>query len=104
MKDINFKYIFDEDYNPQYVNGAFGGVGPQGEIIIHFYCERGAMPYQVDHTLDDNGHIGEPVKVKPDDLEDSFVRFVQSGIILDRTHANNIYAWLGKILGENNEE
>lgn len=28
MRDINFKYVFDDNYNPQYVNGAFGGVGP----------------------------------------------------------------------------
>lgn len=27
---IKFKYIFKDDYNPKYVNGAFGGISPQG--------------------------------------------------------------------------
>ena len=104
MKDINFKYIFEDNYNPQYVNGAFGGIGPQGEIIIHFYCERGAIPIKVNHEVDDEGRVSAPVSVKPDDLEESFVRCIQSGIILDRTHAVNLYNWLGRVLGESNEE
>lgn len=104
MMDINFKYIFDDNYNPQYANGAFGGIGPQGEVIIHFYCERGAIPYQVDHKVDDEGVVGAPVSVKPDDLEKSFVRVIQSGVILDRTHAINLYNWLGRVLGESDEK
>ena len=103
-KEISFKYIFEKDYNPQYVNGAFGGVGPQGEIIIHFYCERGAIPYQVNHEIDDDGHISTPISVEPDDLEKSFVRYIQSGVILDKDHAVNVYKWLGKVLGESNEK
>ncbi len=37
---FKFKYVFDDDYNPKYVNGAFGGVNPQGEINLNFYMER----------------------------------------------------------------
>ena len=104
MKDIDFKYVFDEKYNPQYVNGAFGGTGPQGEVIIHFYVERGAIPYQVSHEIGEDGHLSESVKVKPEDFDQKFIRFIQSGIILDKKHAVDVYKWLGKILGENNEE
>ena len=104
MSELDFKYIFDDNYNPQYVNGAFGGIGPQGEIVIHFFCERGAIPYKVKHTLDDNGKLGKLVTVKPEDIENLFVRYIQSGIILDREHALNIYNWLGTVLGESNEK
>lgn len=104
MQDINFKYIFDNDYNPKYVNGAFGGIGPQGEIVMHFYYERGAIPYQINHNIEENGSLSAPTDVKPDDIDKSFVRFIQSGVILDRKHATEIYNWLGRVLGENNEE
>lgn len=30
-KKIEFKYIFEKDYNPKYVNGAFGGMSPTGK-------------------------------------------------------------------------
>lgn len=103
MNDINFKYIFSEDYNPQYVNGAFGGIGPKGEIIIHFYCERGAVPYQVKHHLDESGHLLDPVYIEPEDFEGSFVRYIQSGVILDRARAIEIYNWLGNMLGNDDE-
>lgn len=104
MKDISFKYIFNDDYNPQYVNGAFGGTGSQGEIVIHFYAERGAVPKRVDHTINDTGELGAPIKVYPDDCNQTFVRYIQSGIILDKKHATDIYHFLGKILGEQNEK
>ena len=42
--------------------------------------------------------------MKPDDLEESFVRVIQSGVILDRTHAINLYNWLGRVLGESDEK
>ncbi len=104
MRDISFKYIFDNDYNPKYVNGAFGGKGPQGEIIIHFYCERGAIPCKVKHNIEENGSLSVPTDVEPTDIEKLFVRFIQSGVILDRKHATEIYDWLGRVLGEYNEE
>ena len=104
MKDIHFKYVFDKEYNAKYVNGAFGGVGPQGEIIIHFFCERGAIPYEVQQTVDDNGLLSDPTSVEPTDFDQTFVRIVQSGIIMDRAHALSVYKWLGGILGETNEK
>jgi len=41
---ITYKYIFEKDYNPLYVNGAQGGINPLGEIVIDFYLERNAIP------------------------------------------------------------
>lgn len=40
LDKINFKYKFSDAYNPVYVNGAYGGVNPRGEIVINFYFER----------------------------------------------------------------
>lgn len=103
MSDLNFKYIFDNEYNPKYVNGAYGGVGPQGEVVINFYFERGAMPKKICQEVDNNGKLGELKYTEPDNIEKTFIRYVQSGIIVDNKHARDIYNLLGRILGEINE-
>ncbi|MFC0297755.1 hypothetical protein [Geobacillus jurassicus] len=43
-KVVHFKYLFPDDYNPVYVNGAHGGISPQGEIVVNFYFERRPLP------------------------------------------------------------
>lgn len=31
---LTFKYIFDDDYNPTFANGVYGGVTPSGEFVL----------------------------------------------------------------------
>ena len=35
--ELTFKYIYTYDYNPDYVNGAHGGISPRGELVVNFY-------------------------------------------------------------------
>jgi len=42
---IKFKYVFDPLYNPRFINGAYGGMNNTGEIVVHFFFERAALPY-----------------------------------------------------------
>lgn len=95
-KKIIFKYIFEDNYNPVYVNGAFGGINTQGEIVANFYLERMALPNATTHLLDPNGNIGELINVDPKDLGESFVRFVQSGIVLNLDSAKQLRDWLSE--------
>jgi hypothetical protein len=98
-QNIKFKYIFEDDYNPKYVNGAQGGINPKGEIIINFYVERAALPKSVTHSLEDN-KLSRDTVTEPEDLKDSLVRYVQNGIILDIRSAKEIYNWLGRHIDE----
>ncbi len=93
---IRFKYIFSEDYNPKYVNGAYGGINPRGEIVVTFFMERSAMPKSQTFLLK-NGKPDKELSAerKPEDLQESVVRFVQNGIILDHKNAKEIHKWLG---------
>lgn len=94
---VNFKFIFSDDYNPKYANGAIGGVAPTGEIVINFYQERAALPNEQTFAIDHNsGSIGEEVSAHPADYQSSFVRFVQAGITLDVNKAKDIHHWLGE--------
>lgn len=95
-KKVKCKYIFADDYNPVCVNGAYGGVNPQGEIVINFYFERAALPYSQTYEVKGNELTEVEAEREPRDISDSFVRFVSTGIILDYRHAKNIYEWLGE--------
>ncbi|MCH7413209.1 DUF3467 domain-containing protein [Belliella sp. R4-6] len=93
------KYIFKDDYNPKYVNGAFGGLGPQGEFIINFYFERVPLPNSQTFEIIDGNSVQEiENERKPLDHEQSLVRVVENGIIMDYQHAKEIHRWLGEHL------
>lgn len=34
---LKFKYKFPENFNPTYTNGVYGGIAPQGEIVMNFF-------------------------------------------------------------------
>ena len=51
------KFIFSEDYNPLYINGAFGTVGANGEVMVTFYHDR--LPVPRTSTLVLNGSYAE---------------------------------------------
>lgn len=94
---IKFKYIFKDDYNPKYVNGAFGGISPQGEIVLNFYLERVALPRSQTYSVKEGMVLSEITEERePGDHGTSVVRFVENGIVLDLAHAEDIHRWLGE--------
>jgi len=97
---VKCKYVFDEDYNTKYVNGAQGGVNVQGEIIINFYLERHALPKSQTFKIDEIGAVQEelPEEAEPIDLNQSFIRYIQNGVIMNYAVAKQIHIWLGKHL------
>jgi len=41
---IKFIYGKSEDLQPVYINGAYGGISPKGELICSFYFEHPSIP------------------------------------------------------------
>jgi hypothetical protein len=98
--ELKFKYIFDYGYNPVYVNGAHGGVSPRGELVMNFYLERMALPESISHEINPNGTIGKETAAEPDDLAQSMVRFIESGVVMNYQNARELHLWLGERLKE----
>lgn len=92
---IKVKYKYADDYNPQYVNGAHGGINVQGEIVANFYFERVPMPNSITHEVTKEGGLGNIVATEPEDLTKSVLRYVQSGIVMNLEVAKQIHKWLG---------
>lgn len=105
--DIKFKYLFDKNYDPDYVNGIYGGINPTGELVIHFFLERIPLPYEESVNLDAGGEaFGETFVVAPDEYK--FIRSIKSGVVLNKNTAKTLLDWLQTVIpemedGENNE-
>lgn len=99
-QSLKFKYIFSDDYNPVYINGAQGGVNPQGEIIANFYLERLALPTSQTQEVTKEGHLGAVTCSEPADLNKSFVRFIKNGIVMNLQTARIIHTWLGNLIDQ----
>lgn len=96
MDKVKCKYIFDDNYNPKYVNGAYGGINSRGEIIVNFFLERMPLPNIQTFSLKE-GNIDSEIsgEREPEDHATSLVRMVENGIILNYTNAREIHRWLG---------
>lgn len=99
---VKFKYIFDDAYNPKYVNGAFGGITPNGEVVVNFYFERAGLPIEQEFKLQEDGSIGELCASEPEEFK--FVRYVQGGITMSQTDARGVAEWLLGMLNEGKED
>jgi len=97
---VRFKYVFAEDYNPIYANGAWGGINPDGEIVINFYLQRLALPDSVTHSVGPEGRVGAQMKQEPESQKHTFVRYVTNGVVLDLKHAKTIRDWLDKHIAD----
>lgn len=93
--ELRAKYIFNEDFEPDYITGAFGGILPSGDLSIEFYLERTPIPYETIQSLTEEGKIdGDLIVTSPDPTDFKIRRTIKSGVIMNPTTAYNIYKWL----------
>jgi len=95
-KKMKYKYIFKDEYNPVYVNGAHGGISTRGEIIINFFLERHGVPYSQTHKIEDDGLLGAEIEREPKDYSAKMIRYVENGIVLNYQTAVQIRDFLDR--------
>ena len=98
--EINFNYIYNYSYNPSYANGVQGGFSPRGELVMHFYQERPALPKELTHEITPEGGIGALVESDPKNLNGTMVRFVEAGVTMNFQTAAMVHSWLGEQLAQ----
>ena len=99
-KQITFKYVFPDNYNPVYSNGAFGGISAQGELIINFFLERSPIPSSVTNVINADGSLGEIVALDPETEKETILRYVSADVVVNEERARALYAWIGNQLQE----
>lgn len=98
--EVKFKYYFDDDYDPEYVNGAYGGQTPNGELVIHFFMDRFPIPYEITQGFTEDGALDENnIQIVPS-IDSKVRRRVKTGVIMSPDTAHGIYNWLKMRLKE----
>lgn len=100
MDAFDIKYIFPDDYNPKYANGAWGGISPRGDLIVNFFLERMPLPTKETYELRPEGNLGQRLNSDPEGIETTMIRFIQSGLVLNLENAISIHQWLGNKIEE----
>lgn len=90
---VNFKYKFPEDFNPVYINGAYGGSTPQGELVMNFYLERQPIPYSETVELEENDLLSDRRTLTPENHNLNIIRYISSGIVMNLETAKEIQRW-----------
>lgn len=94
--EFKYKYVIPEHLRDLYVNGMWGGVTPRGEIHMHFYNERHAIPKSVTCEIDKKGEIKGIVS---QEAGGDAARIVQASIVMDYQTAVAMRDWLNDRIG-----
>jgi len=95
MKDakknsIQIKFDKSKNYNMYAATGAWGGVGPQGEIICHFFVEHQKIPEDLEIEIEENSGKSKEIRKEANKL----VRDIQCTIVMRPDIAKSIAEWL----------
>jgi hypothetical protein len=94
-KQLRFHYIKSASYRVVHVDGAHGGITPQGGIFAGIFSERLPIPLSVVHALKDDGSLGDEIMAERKS-RDGVVREVEVGLEMNLHIAEQIHEWLGK--------
>ena len=88
---VSFKYIFPSDLKELHVNGAFGGVAPDGMIRMALYSERQAIPNVEKRLMNPDKTLGDQ---KEEEKKYEYVRIVQASLVFNDNVATSFINWL----------
>ncbi len=90
-QNISFKYKFQENYNPVYTNGVYGGFNASGDLVANFFFERSPIPREEVFDI----YSGKPIEPDISDVPiPSIIRSIQTGIVINLDTAKVIRDWL----------
>jgi hypothetical protein len=95
---IKFVYDKREEMQPVYVNGAFGGISPKGELICSFYFEHPDIPQEQRMPLV-NGKVQSAQEVRVgrvshDTDEVVMIRDIKAILIIPVQEISSIATWM----------
>lgn len=98
-KKICYEYQVDNTAKLKYTHGVWGGINPQGEIELNFYCENDKPPTMTERLVESDGSLGlERVSTDINQEEDSrtVIRNIHTKILVNYHTARALLEWLGE--------
>jgi len=97
--DVFCVYLKAKDFRTFYVNGAYGGLSPKGEVTLNFYFEKFPLPKRTGIKLSPEGKVLAQQHELPLPEEYWTEREVQTSVVLNIEEARNFADWLTRIVG-----
>jgi hypothetical protein len=88
---VKFNHKFPDDYRIVAVNGAWGGISPRGDLLMHFFIEHKTVPDQEIKSLKEDGSFDDS-KDFPTEIE--IDRKMQIGVMMPREQAASLAHWI----------
>ncbi len=82
QKTITIHNIKSGNFRQFFVNGAYGGLTPQGYLNLNFYSERNPIPKGTVYELDENNVLGNEIENLTDSKEGA-IREFEIGVFMD---------------------
>lgn len=95
---VKFIYSKHEDYKLYYINGAYGGLTPRGDLICNFFFEYKELPKDEEHVVEGDKLVPKPKKI--DSGPHEVVRDIKTGVIMTPGQAENFANWLNEKVAE----
>ena len=76
-----------------HVDGAFGGITPQGIINVSFFCERGPIPKSSEYEVLEGGKLGKLIQNAPES-KTGILREFEMGVYMSVPVAKALIALL----------
>jgi len=93
-RSVRFVYTQSPDYRIAAANGAYGGLTPQGDYLIEFYCERAQSPIVDEHRILPEGGLGEKLQPVGESRAPQMERFVQFAVLMSPRQAKGLADWI----------
>jgi len=90
--EVTFNLIKSPAYRTAHIDGAFGGITPQGSISFALFSERLAIPNVMVHLLEE-GHVGEVVRRES---KEGVIRELEISCVVNQSTARVIASWLNE--------
>ena len=88
---VKFIHKFTDDYRIIPANGAWGGVSPRGDLLMHFFIEHAKVPQEEIQVAKEDGSLSPPKK-KIKEIE--IVRTMQIGVNINIEQATHLANWI----------
>ena len=93
---VKFVYIKPEKYEVHYINGAYGGFTPRGELLCNFFFEYQRLPSEEVASVKDN----RLSTIKTDISKNEVLRELKVGVVMKPEEAKNLADWIYTKLNE----
>jgi hypothetical protein len=90
---VTFHYVKSNYFRMVHANGVFGGINPDGSLLVTVFSERAPLPDITVQKVESNGQVGAEI-MEQRKASSGIVREMEVGLIMDIRTARIVSDWL----------